>query len=117
MNIRLHQLARTTALAAFTLGTTLAVTGCATTEGANKKEKALVCPQCKMVAVQTVQPAANAQAGWSGRLQPTTVYRDQCPGCQGAIETFFREGKWKHKCSVCKDSPYTCPVFHPSPTR
>ncbi len=29
------------------------------------------------------------------------------------MKTFFREGEWKHKCSVCKDTPYTCPVIHP----
>ena len=50
---------------------------------------------------------------WFGRGSPAVVYRDECPNCQGALETFFREGKWKHKCSVCKDTPYTCPILHP----
>ncbi len=43
-----------------------------------------------------------------------TTYEDTCPGCQGAIKTFFKEGKLKHKCSVCKESPFTCPVIHPT---
>ena len=97
--------------------TTAAVTlsGCVTPQATKDKQRALVCPQCKMVAVRTIQPSFgnSARAGWAGVPRPTTVYEDQCPGCQGAIETFFREGKWKHKCSVCKNTPYTCPVFHP----
>lgn len=87
--------------------------GCATSDGAKGKESALVCPQCKMVAVDTMRPdwgfGRNTRLGWV----PAKVYEDQCPGCQGVIETLFKEGKWKHKCSICKDSPYTCPVVHP----
>ena len=97
----------------------LALSGCASTnETSGKGKHALVCPQCKMVAV-TVQ--APPYFGYGGRhgfgpaasSRPITTYEDTCPGCQGVLETFFREGKWKHKCSVCKDSPFTCPVFHP----
>jgi len=29
------------------------------------------------------------------------------------LATLFKEGKLMHKCSICKDSPFTCPVLHP----
>ena len=90
--------------------------GCASTGGPKNKQQALVCPQCKMVALTVNRP----YFGWyghgyyNGSNIPITTYRDTCPGCQGAIKTLFQEGKWKHRCSVCKDSPYTCPVVHPA---
>lgn len=97
-------------------GSFLAVNGCASTnETAGKGEQALVCPQCKMVAVTVNRPYISGSgpgAYLGGRKQ--TVDRDTCPGCQGAITTFFKEGKLTHKCSVCKESPFTCPVLHPT---
>ncbi len=90
-------------------------------------QEAIVCPQCKMVAVATYQPrrfgfyapGRRYHPGWSsyrwgGYAYPQTVYEDKCPGCQGAIVTLFREGKLKHKCSVCSEKPFKCPVFHPT---
>ena len=95
----------------------LALSGCASTNEIDGKGKqALVCPQCRMVAVTVNRPYLGI-GRYSGYPGPTIIHRDTCPGCQGVLETFFREGKWKHKCSICKDSPYTCPVFHPLPTR
>lgn len=95
----------------------IAFSGCASTnETSGKGKQALVCPQCKMVAVTVNRPWVGGYSqggrgyGYSGTQ---TVYNDTCPGCQGAIETLFKEGKLKHKCSVCKESPFTCPVFHP----
>ena len=95
----------------------LALSGCASTnETGGKGKHALVCPQCKMVAVTVNRPYPVGRGFGRGYTGPTTVYNDTCPGCQGVIETLFKEGKWKHKCSVCKDSPFTCPVFHPTGT-
>ena len=90
----------------------LAFADCASTnETGGKGKHALVCPQCKMVAMTVNRPPS----GGAGRYAGTqTVYHDTCPNCQGAMETLFKEGKFKHKCSICKDSPYTCPVFHPT---
>lgn len=68
----------------------LALNGCANTnEVADKGKQALVCPQCKMVAVRTIQPAwnNNARGGWAGTPRSMIVYEDQCTGCQGAITT------------------------------
>ena len=100
------------------LAALLAVSGCASTnENAGKGKQALVCPQCKMVAVTVNRPYIGGAGhggygiGYSG---PQTFYSDTCPGCQGAIKTFLKEGKLKHKCSVCKESPFTCPVVHPT---
>jgi len=98
----------------------LSLSGCAgTNETAVKGKHALVCPQCKMVAVAKVDSpyvGGGGRGGYGygpGYNRTRTVYEDSCPGCRGAITTFFSEGKWKHKCSVCKESPFTCPVFHP----
>jgi hypothetical protein len=90
--------------------------------------EAIVCPQCKMVAVASYQPRyfgfyspgrRHHYPGWSsyhwgGYPYRQAVYEDECPGCQGAIVTLFREGKLKHKCSVCSEKPFKCPVFHPT---
>ena len=102
------------ALFALASGSLLALSRCAGIDGRNNKQRALVCPQCNMVGVAVEQPYyVGGRPSWFGRGSPAVVYRDECPNCQGALETFFREGKWKHKCSVCKDTPYTCPILHP----
>ena len=98
----------------------LALSGCASTnETGGKGKQALVCPQCKMVAVTVNRPDSAGDGddpgpyGFGyGRTQ--TDYNHTCPNCQGAMTTLLKEGKLKHKCSVCKDSPFTCPVFHPT---
>ena len=33
------------------------------------------------------------------------------------MTTFFREGKFQHKCSICKEFLFTCPVIHPDTAR
>ncbi|MEO8353538.1 MAG: hypothetical protein ABI680_17555 [Chthoniobacteraceae bacterium] len=78
---------------------------CASTSGTTGKAKqALVCPQCKMVALPNdIDPDYPSKH---------TVYRDACPNCQGAITTLFKDGKLKHKCSACEASPFTCPLYH-----
>jgi hypothetical protein len=27
--------------------------------------------------------------------------------------TFLREGKFQHKCSICRETLFSCPVIHP----
>ena len=112
LNLPFHATALSIALAGAGL---LALSGCASTNDTGGKGKqALVCPQCKMVAVTVDRPYFPSGGRYSGyRGGPTTFYDDTCPGCQGAITTLFKEGKLKHKCSVCKETPFTCPVFHP----
>jgi hypothetical protein len=100
-----------------------------TAGGRAQGSESIVCPQCKMVAVATfppyqshawvfASPSANFYPGWSsfgwgGLSNPQKAYEDKCPGCHGAITTFAREGKLKHKCSICSEKPFKCPVFHP----
>ncbi len=109
-NSRLHATILSIALAGVGL---LALSGCAgTKETGGQRKQALVCPQCKMVAVTVNRPYSGTGRGHYGGTQ--TVYNDTCPGCQGALTTFFKEGKLKHKCSVCKESPFTCPLSHPT---
>ena len=101
--------------------------GCATTllpapaQANTPRQEALVCPECKMVAVTTYQPLSSGfggpgwrSYGWGGPANPLHVYQHQCPGCQGAIVTLFKEGKLQHKCSICKEKPFNCPVVHPA---
>jgi phage FluMu protein Com len=90
---------------------------CATAREATKQE-ALVCPQCKVVEVRS----AAWQGGFSSRRGgggggPRKIYEHRCEGCQGVLMTFFREGKFQHKCSFCKETPFTCPVIHPDTAR
>gem|GEM_PF-824462 len=90
----------------------LALGGCASiNETGGKGRQALVCPQCKMVTV-TVDRSYYG-TGPFGYRGPARVYQDTCPSCQGLIETLFKEGRLKHKCSICKGSPFTCPIAHP----
>ena len=88
---------------------------CGTT-GVAKKQEALVCPQCRMVKVKTVSYHPGG-GRYSGGSYPVTTYEHRCEGCQGALITFFREGKLQHKCSICKETPFTCPVIHPDTAR
>ena len=98
--------------------------------GKARKTESIVCPQCKMVAVASFppwqahpwafsSPSAGWYPGWSsfgwgGLAYPQKAYEDKCPGCQGVLTTFAREGKLKHKCSICAQRPFKCPVFHPA---
>jgi hypothetical protein len=125
------------AVVALTLPATLSLSGCATSNdsAAGKRREATICPQCKMVAVTPPQPVGpglrygpgfsgfgpkyrwgglGTAFGWAtGPFGYATAYEDTCPGCKGALKTFFTEGKWNHKCSVCQQKPFTCPVSHP----
>ena len=94
---------------------------CVTT-GVAKKQEALVCPQCRMVKVANVssQPGGRypgfPQSRFGGNYAGTTC-EHRCEGCQGTLITFFREGKFQHKCSICKETPFTCPVIYPNTAR
>ncbi len=79
--------------------------GCATTTASNSGKQALVCPQCKMVETDYYEEESGLQA---------TAQKHQCPGCQGVLMSFLHKGKWEHKCSICGEKPFACPVVHPS---
>jgi len=127
-------------IALLALGAALALlTSCAETgtvaanSSTGKVRQATTCPQCKMVAVTAPQPlgpsfgygrpatAFGAGYRWGGLdngfgWSPTgfwyTTYEDKCPGCKGTVKTFFAEDKWKHKCTVCEQRPFTRPIAH-----
>lgn len=82
------------------------VTGCATSQPA---KQALVCPQCKVVTVDRPPMLHSPDDYQPVREQ---IEEHSCPGCQGAMTTFFKEGKWQHKCSVCAETPFSCPISH-----
>lgn len=121
------------------IATAIQLVACAETEtlggtvAGGKVRQATTCPQCKMVAVTVPQPIGpsfvygrpftgfGSQYAWGGlgngfnwgvATLETTVYEDRCPGCKGTLKTFFTDGRWKHKCTVCEQKPFTCPVAH-----
>lgn len=105
-----------TTLAVTALAGILVLSGCAgTNETGGKGMQALVCPQCKMVAMTGNRPSGYEYRGGHEAHDESmrTVYNDTCPGCQGAIKTLLVNGRTKYECSICKGSPYTCPVSHP----
>ncbi|MCG3147760.1 MAG: hypothetical protein PCFJNLEI_01201 [Verrucomicrobiae bacterium] len=74
-------------------------TGCATSRPT--AQQAVVCPGCKSVLVRPeggLEAFSFALAGGEHR----------CPGCQGALATWLKEGTLQHKCSLCQDAPYSC---------
>lgn len=85
------------------------VSGCATSRGT---EQALVCPQCKEVTITRTIPVFEGDGNLPPREEEVTETKHSCPGCQGALTTFFKEGKLRHKCSICEQSPFSCPIAH-----
>jgi hypothetical protein len=82
------------------------VQGCASK---SPKKQALVCPECKMVEVQVDTSAwRRTRLG----IGASTTMTHACPNCQGALKTLFKEGTLTHKCSVCAQNAFTCPVSH-----
>lgn len=90
----------------------LLASGCATTPAL---EQALVCPQCKEVTIQQLPERYDPQDGLSRTYWEFNKTRTEhsCPGCQGSLVTLFKEGKLQHKCSLCEQSPFSCPLSHP----
>ena len=88
-------------------GGLILVTGCASTQTASQ---VLVCPECR-IALEEVSKDQPEHDIYATREE----WRHSCTGkCQGAMTTFFREGKWEHKCTVCAQGPYTCSLTHPT---
>lgn len=85
------------------------LSSCATTGGGNVGGKGVACPQCRNVVLQN-----RVFEGWDYELHggPEEIVKHECPGCQGALTTLLKEGKFQHKCSVCEKTPYTCNVQH-----
>ena len=67
----------------------------------------LACPECRVVTYIVEDPTAFASREYVEKT------RLECKGCQGALITYFKEGKYEHRCSFCDDTPYTCSVTHP----
>jgi hypothetical protein len=106
----------------FVIGATAFLASCVTL-GETKKQEALVCPQCRMVEVRTAFVRSHGRyPGFphriaSGPIYHATTYEHRCESCQGLLTTFLREGKFQHKCSICQETPFTCPVIHPHTAR
>lgn len=87
------------------------LSGCAT---GRPVPQALVCPQCQTV---TIEPMPRLLSPDELEFAPhnmwsDTVFEHQCPGCQGALATLFKEGRLKHVCSICEQGGFRCPVSH-----
>lgn len=81
--------------------------GCATAH--QPKEQARVCPECTMteVTVESSSPGSDFTT-----LAASSQMDHTCPHCQGAMKTFFKEGKLRHKCSLCAQTAFVCPANH-----
>lgn len=79
---------------------------CATPRAPSSGKTVTACPDCQVV--------TRLEYVFEGYQIIDTVERKRhdCPGCQGQIMTFLKEGKFEHRCSVCGKSPYTCNVAH-----
>lgn len=81
------------------LGLVTVLPSCQSTAPKTAGCDAVMCDKCKTVWVR--QPVS---IGSPGRFQ-TIVYRDtktmSCPGCQLAIDNFWKTGQMKHSCSQC----------------
>ena len=106
----MKKLIQTGYIALFGAVAAFALTGCATSKST---KTALVCPQCKMVTVtRTVTVFPEGEGNFPPEDQEMTEMQHSCPGCQGAIVTLFKEGKFHHKCSICEQEAFTCPISH-----
>lgn len=95
-----------TALTAFVLA--VGLMGCATShpsETKNPTATALACPQCKTVTLGSF-PSSGA---WRGE-PPDMVTKHACEGCKGIVTLVPGSDGFRHECSVCKQSPFSCKV-------
>lgn len=68
--------------------------------------QAAVCPDCETVLIEDIDIN-------DGTNQPIYRTSHHCPGCQGALVTLFKDGKLEHRCSICSEKGFSCPVNHP----
>ena len=99
----------------------LLLQSCASTTVSSGPEQALVCPRCKTVETVAWLPAgpsfsrAGVSAYGVNGLYPSPSFKKhECPGCRGAMTTFARQGKWEHRCSICQQGTFSCPIIHPT---
>lgn len=87
------------------------VVGCATSQGTKPDEvpktTALVCPECKTVTLGPFPSNADYLGG-----PPATLTRHECGGCRGIISMRPDGQQFKHECSLCKQSPFSCQPTH-----
>lgn len=85
--------------------------GCATAKSPSTTavpKSGVVCPECRTV---TLGPFPSS-AEWRGG-PPATVQRHECPGCRGVVTLSPGPDGYRHECSVCKQSPFSCTVNSP----
>jgi hypothetical protein len=68
--------------------------------------QAAVCPDCETVVFEDIDVS-------TGTNQPIYRTSHHCPGCQGALVTLFKNGKLEHRCSICNEKGFSCPINHP----
>ncbi len=88
----------------------LLVTGCATNNSG--KTTKTICPQC-----HDTQSRFNDTNRYNDSGVDVSAFRDDrvhhsCPDCQSAFAALFKEGKFKHRCTVCEANGYACPLNH-----
>lgn len=84
--------------------------GCYTSQSqvardAGSKQAAAMCTACKTTWVQVRTKTGGSKVK---TYRPRAVM--SCPGCQSAVESFFKTGKLEHSCSKCGDGLQQCEV-------
>jgi hypothetical protein len=91
----------------FTLALMALATSCSTTNtkqsAANKTGE--VCPECRTVTLGPVHSSTDWRGG-----SPTIAQRHECSGCRGVLTVYAEPLQFRHECSVCKQTPYSCQV-------
>jgi len=85
--------------------------GCATPE--NKLAGKVVCPNCRDIPIEYHDANRYNYSDVAVGAFRTDRVAHACPNCHGPFSTFLKEGKFKHKCSVCEAKGYVCPINHP----
>ena len=95
--------------------------GCVSTGSTRGTQQALVCPRCKMVetvawllAGPSFSRAGVSANGVNGLYPSPPLKKHECASCEGTMMTFARHGKWEHRCSICREGAFSCPMIHPT---
>lgn len=85
------------------------VAGCTSTKPSpvTADAAALVCPECRTVKLGPFPSSSEWRGG-----PPAMVTKHECGGCRGVVTLASGPEGYRHECSVCKQSPFSCQPTH-----
>ena len=87
----------------------LGLASCATTVRSGSEAESIACPECRNV-VEIVEGELDVHTFDDPEM--IAVERHVCRGCKGHSASLFSEGKFRHQCTICEESPYSCTFSH-----